>query len=318
MRCLITGISGFAGRHLAALLLAQGNEVHGTVRRADSRDRLADLQARHAGFAARLRVADVTDAEAIARVIDELHPEALFHLAGMTFVPDTVADPTAAMRINVLGTVHVLAAVQRHAPRCRVVAVSSGDAYGLVHADELPVRESVPFRPISPYGVSKAALDLVAHQWAVGAGLDIVRLRPFNHTGPGQRADFVCPNFARQLLAVASGQQPPVLAVGDLDLVRDFSDVRDVVAAYVAAYERGATGEVYNVCSGVGRSIRSVLDMLSAIVGVEVRAEVASERLRQISVPVVIGSADKLRAATAWTPRYDWRDTLAAMVDDWR
>jgi GDP-4-dehydro-6-deoxy-D-mannose reductase len=318
MRCLITGIAGFAGRHLAALLLARGDEVHGTLHRAESRARLRDLATRWPALAERLYVADVVDAQAMARVVADVQPEGIFHLAGITFVPDTVADPGAAMRVNVLGALHVFAATQRQPTRCRILAVGSGDAYGDVPADELPVRESCPFRPLSPYAASKAALDLLAYQWARGVGLDVVRVRPFNHTGPGQRPDFVCPDFARQLVAVARGERTPVLSVGDLDLVRDFSDVRDVVSAYAAAWERGAAGEAYNVCSGIGRSVRSVLDTLSEIVGVEVRVEVAAQRLRPASVPTLVGNADKLRAATGWTPRHAWHDTLVAVVNDWR
>lgn len=317
MRVLITGVGGFAGRHLAALLLARGDEVHGTLHRAESRARLTELSGRHPELAARLHLADVVDADAVARVVAGVQPQALFHLAGMTFVPDTLADPATTVQVNVLGAVHVFDAVQRHAPGCRVLAIGSGDAYGDVRADELPVRESCPFRPLSPYGASKASLDLVAQQWA-RSGLDVVRVRPFNHSGPGQRPDFVCPDFARQLVAVARRERAPVLTVGDLDLVRDFTDVRDVVAAYVAACERGASGEAYNICSGVGRSVRSVLGTLSEIVGVDVRTEVADQRLRPASVRVLIGSADKLRAATGWAPRYDWRQTLTDVVAEWR
>lgn len=317
MRFLITGIAGFAGRHLAALLLERGDEVHGTLHRAESQARLRDLGARHPGLAGWLHAADVTDAQAVTRAIADVRPEGIFHLAGMTFVPDTVADPAAAMRVNVLGALHVFSAVQRHVPSCRVLAVGSGDAYGDVRPDELPVRETCLLRPLSPYGASKAALDLLAHQWARGAGLDIVRVRPFNHTGPGQRPDFVCPDFARQLVAVARAERPAVLSVGDLDLVRDFSDVRDVAAAYLAAWERGESGEAYNVCSGVGRSVRSVLETLCEIVGVHVRTEVASERLRHASVPALVGSTEKLRDATGWVPRYAWRETLATVVADW-
>ena len=318
MRSLITGIAGFAGRHLAALLLARGDEVYGVLRRAESRARLDDLAKLWPGLQERLTVADVTDAHALARLVADVRPDGIFHLAGMTFVPDTVAEPGAAMRVNVLGALHVFAAVHQQGLTCRILAVASGDAYGDVRADELPVRETCPFRPLSPYGASKASLDLLAYQWARGAGLDIVRVRPFNHTGPGQRPDFVCPDFARQLVAAARGERPPVLSVGDLDLVRDFSDVRDVVAAYAAAWEHGATGEAYNVCSGTGRSVRSVLDELREIVGVEVRVEVAPERQRRVSVPTLIGSADKLRAATGWTPRHTWHDTLVEVVNDWR
>jgi GDP-4-dehydro-6-deoxy-D-mannose reductase len=317
MRFLITGIAGFAGRHLAALLLARRDDVFGTLHRAESQPRLADLVALHPALGARLHVADMIDADAVARVIATVQPDGIFHLAGMAFVPATMADPVAALRVNLFGALHVFDAVRRHAPRCRIVAVASGDAYGDIHPDELPVRETCPFRPLSPYGASKAAIDLLAHQWARGSGLDIVRVRPFNHTGPGQRPEFVCPDFARQLLAVARGQREPVLSVGNLDVVRDFSDVRDVVAAYAAAWERGLRGEAYNICSGVGRSVRSVLETLSDIVGVAVHASVADERKR-VEVPVVIGNAEKLQAATGWHPRYAWRDTLAAVVSDWR
>lgn len=316
MRALITGVAGFAGRHLAALLLARGDEVHGTLHRAESRARLGELTGRHPELEARLQVVDVVDADGVARVVAAVQPQALFHLAGMTFVPDTLADPATTVRVNVLGAVHVFDAVQRHAAGCRVLAIGSGDAYGDVRADELPVRESCPFRPLSPYGASKASVDLLAEQWA-RSGLDIVRVRPFNHTGPGQRPDFVCPDFARQLVAVARGEHAPVLSVGDLTLVRDFTDVRDVVAAYVAACERGNSGDVYNICSGVGRSVRSVLDTLSEIVGVQVGTAVADQRLRPASVRVLIGSADKLRAATGWAPRYDWHQTLRDVVADW-
>lgn len=316
MRSLITGIAGFAGRHLAARLVERGDEVHGTLHSEASRSALRGLSARQPGLDDRLYLADVVDAETMARVIAAVQPQLLFHLAGMTFVPEATADPAAAMRVNVIGGVHVFAAVQRHAPNCRVIAISSGDVYGAVEAEELPIRESCPMRPLSAYGASKASLDLVAQQWARGAGLDVVCVRPFNHTGPGQRPEFVCPNFARQLQAVARGQRAPVLSVGDLDAVRDFTDVRDVAAAYLAAAQGGVSGEAYNVCSGVGRSVRSVLEALSAIVGVEVRTQVSDERLRPASVPVIIGCADKLRAATGWQPRIEWQQTLTDVVAD--
>ena len=315
MRFLITGIAGFAGRHLTALLLDKGHEVYGTVHRHAG---LGEMVSQFPPLAQRLHAVDVLAAEAVAQAIASVQPDGVFHLAATTFVPDSVADPATAMRVNVLGALHVFAAVARHAPSCRVLAVGSGDAYGAVQPDELPVRESCPFRPLSPYGASKAALDLLGYQWAHGGGLDVVRVRAFNHTGPGQRPDFVCPDFARQLVAVARGERRPVLEVGDLDLVRDFSDVRDVVAAYLAAWERATSGEAYNVCSGVGHSVRSLLDTLSDIVGVQVQTAVASDRLRRASVPILVGSADKLRAATGWAPRYAFRDTLTAVVDDWR
>jgi GDP-4-dehydro-6-deoxy-D-mannose reductase len=229
-------------------------------------------------------------------------------------VPDATADPAGAFTVNALGTLHVLAAVARHAPRCRVVVVGSADAYGAVAEAAQPIVEAVPLQPLSAYGASKAAADMLAGQWANGMGLDVVRVRPFNHTGPGQDARFVCADFARQLVAVARGARPPRIEVGDLAPVRDFSDVRDVVAAYVAVAERGARGAVYNVCSGVGRSIQMVLDDLVAAVGVSVEVVSTADRRRPSRVPRLVGSPAALQAATGWAPRFAWAQTIADLV----
>ncbi|MDX2166364.1 MAG: GDP-mannose 4,6-dehydratase [Deltaproteobacteria bacterium] len=303
MRALITGIDGFAGRHLAALLAARGHAVHGLARRA---------VASPAG--ATVHPADVTDADAVARAVAAAAPERCFHLAGIASVPAAIADPSLALRVNALGTQHLLAAVARHAPAARVIVIGSGDAYGAVPAAALPVREAQPLQPRSPYGASKAAAEIIAGQWERGGGLDVVCVRAFNHTGPGQRAGFVCADFARQLVAIAAGTLPPRVAVGDLSPVRDFSDVRDVVAAYVAIAERGARGAVYNVCSGVGRSVREVLDALIGLVGVPVEVTVDTTRLRPADVPALVGDASALHAATGWAPRIAWEQTLADLI----
>jgi GDP-4-dehydro-6-deoxy-D-mannose reductase len=311
MRALITGIDGFAGGHLARALLARGTDVYGTVRSAEGQARSRAL-----GFNA-LQVADVVDVRAVDAAVATVQPDALFHLAGIAFIPDAAADPGAAFRVNALGTLHVLAAVRRRAPRCRVLIISSADAYGAVGDDELPVGEECPLRPLSAYGASKAAADLLAAQWARGVGLDVVRLRPFNHTGPGQRPAFVCADFARQLVAVTRGG-PPRVEVGDLEPVRDFSDVRDVVAAYIDAGEHGVSGAAYNVCSGVGRSIGSVLDDLIAAADVAVEVVTTAERRRANRVPRLIGSAAALHAVSGWTPRIPWSQTVADLLADAR
>lgn len=310
MRALVTGLDGFAGRHLGALLLTRGVELHGTVRRPERRAALA------AGglAAAALRALDVRDAAAVAEVVAATAPDVLFHLAARSFVPDAVADPAEAFTVNALGTLHVLAAVARHAPRCRVLVVGSADGYGAVPDAAQPIVESAPLRPLNAYGASKAAADLLAGQWADGMGLDVIRVRPFNHTGPGQDVRFVCADFARQLVAVARGARPARIEVGDLEPVRDFCDVRDVVAAYVAVAEHGARGAVYNVCSGVGRSIRTVLDDLIAAVGVSVEVVPTADRRRPNRVPRLVGSPAALTAATGWQPRVAWQQTLADLV----
>jgi GDP-4-dehydro-6-deoxy-D-mannose reductase len=309
MRALITGIGGFAGQHLAVRLLARGHEVSGTVRPDGSRP--ADPQIK-------IIAADIEDAGSVAKAVAAVQPTALFHLAGLTFVPQSLRDPTAAMRANVLGTIHVLAAVREAVPSCRVLVVGSGDAYGRVEPSDLPITEMCPWRPLSPYGVSKAAADLIAYQWSQPPGLDIVRVRPFNHTGPGQRSAFVCADFARQLVAIERGLQPPRLTVGNLEAVRDFSDVRDIADGYIAACERGGRGEAYNLCSGVGRSIRSVLDDLIELSGVSVEVVVDQAKLRPLDVPQLVGCGAKLQAATGWCVTIPWRQTVADVFADWR
>jgi len=310
MRALVTGIDGFAGRHLAARLAARGDAVHGIMRTAGQHAALAGLGIDPAA----LHLADVTEAEAVAQAVAAARPQVCFHLAAFSVPPAAAADPATALRVNALGTLHVLSAVARHAPDARVLVVGSADAYGAVAAEAQPVREAQPLQPLSAYGASKAAADLIAAQWARGGGLDVVRVRPFNHTGPGQRSDFVCAAFAHQLVARARGARPARLAVGNLSPVRDFSDVRDVVDAYLAVADRGASGAVYNVCSGIGRSIRSVLDALIGLVGVEVEIAVEAERLRAAEVPALVGDPTALCAATGWTPRIPWQQTLADLI----
>ena len=250
MRVLVTGIAGFAGPVVAAALLEAGHEVHGLVRGAGPWPRLAGLPlapgALHRGDLAEGRFPDL---------VRELAPDAVVHLAALSFAPAAERDPAGAYRTNLGGTLAVLAAVRAHAPRARVLAVTSSDIYGEVPAAELPVVEETPLRPVSVYGASKAAADIAAAQWARAYGLDVVRARPFNHTGRGQEPAFVCAALARQLARIEVGCQEPVVCAGNLDPVRDFSDVRDVAAGYVALLERGRSGEVYNLCSGDGVSI---------------------------------------------------------------
>ena len=312
-RVLITGINGFAGRHLTALLRGRGFDIAGIVHAV----RDPGLTHRVEPADTQLIPADVTDLEALTRAVDAVRPEGVFHLAGLAHVPASDADPVRAFRVNALGSVNLLAAVAACGVHCRVLLVSSASVYGLVEPSAMPVREQAPFRPLSPYGASKAAAELMACQWP-DREVEVVCVRPFNHTGPGQVSGFVCPDFARQLISIERGRHPPTIAVGNLDVVRDFSDVRDVVTGYLAAWERGRPGAVYNICSGVGRSVREVLDAMIELSGLRVRVEVVPERVRLADVPALIGSADALRTETGWQPSIPWRETLAAVLDDWR
>jgi GDP-4-dehydro-6-deoxy-D-mannose reductase len=319
MRILITGVSGFAGGHLAARLLRDGHDVRGTVRRHDSVARLlARLKGTSPMRADALTVLDIVSAPAVDRVVRDVRPDAVFHLAGTATVGGSEIDPASVFTTNALGTLHLLAAVRAHCPSARVVTVGSASAYGLLDDGAIPVTEGCRFRPVSPYGASKAAADLIAHQWAHAYDMDIVRVRPFNHIGPGQGLGFVCPDVAQQLVAIERGALPAVVRVGNIDVVRDFTDVRDVADGYVAGLERGVRADVYNVCSGVGRTIREMIDGMIEISGSAARLQVVPDRLRPADVPVAIGSAEKLERTSGWRPRIPLARSLADILDDWR
>jgi GDP-4-dehydro-6-deoxy-D-mannose reductase len=289
MRVVVTGAGGFLGRHLVRELASRGAETV-AVDRAE---------------------ADVCDAAAVADLVARARPDAVVHLAAQSRVAHSFADPGETFRVNVLGTVAVLEAVRRHAPRARILVASSAEVYGAVGADALPVAESAPLAPVNPYGASKVAAEAAALQVHRAHGLDVAILRAFNAVGPGQATDFALPGFAAQLAAIARGAAEPVLRVGNLDAERDLTDVRDVARAYALALERGESGGVYNVCSGTAVPIRRALEALVAASGLEVRVEVDPSRLRPVDVPCVYGSPRRLAAATGWRPEVPLERTIA-------
>ena len=311
MRVLITGITGFVGPWGAAALREAGHEVHGLVRSSGPWPRLADVppDALHRGE---------LDEASLSDVVRALAPDAVLHLAGLSLEPAGERDPAGAYGANLGGTLALLAAVRAHAPRTRVLAVSSSHVYGVVRPEDLPLTEDTPLRPLTVYGASKAAADLAAAQWARGYGLDVVRARPFNHTGPGQDPAFVCSALARQLALIEAGRQEPVLRVGNPDPVRDFSDVRDIARGYVALLERGRSGEVYNLCAGDGVSIAEVIALLRTHARVPVRVHSDPALRRANDVPRLIGSRERAGRDTGWEPHIPLGDTLAAVLEDWR
>jgi GDP-4-dehydro-6-deoxy-D-mannose reductase len=314
MRVLVTGIGGFAGPVVAAALRAAGHEVHGLVHGAPDRPRLAAL-----GLpAGALHQGDLDDAPAVERLVATLAPDGLVHLAGVSSVAAAERDVAGAYRANLGWTLGVLGAARRHAARARVLVVTSGHVYGAVRPEETPVDEDAPLRPVSVYEASKGAADLAAAQWGRAYGLDVVRVRPFNHTGPGQDPIFVCSALARQVAAIEAGLAPPVLRVGNVDPVRDFSDVRDIAAGYVALLERGRRGEVYNLCAGEGVSVAEVIAVLRTLTRVPVAVRSDPELRRPVDVERLVGSHARARRDSGWTPTIALPDTLAALLDDWR
>lgn len=292
MRVLVTGASGFVGGHLAPRLRRDGLEVHA-----------AD------------RELDVCDAAAVEAGVAQLRPDAIVHLAAQSSVAESWRDEKLTYRVNFLGARSVLEAAARRAPQARVVLVGSGVEYGSAPPGAPPFTEAAPLQPRSPYARSKAAADLLGAAYAE-RGLDVVRVRPFNHAGPGQSDAFVLSGFARQLVAIEAGRSAPRLRVGNLDSVRDFLDIADVVDAYARLLDRGAAAGAYNVASGVGVRIGDLLEGLLARVRVRPAIEVDPARVRPTDVAV--GDATRLRAATGWAPGVRLEDTLESVLRHWR
>ncbi|MBI2887403.1 MAG: GDP-mannose 4,6-dehydratase [Chloroflexi bacterium] len=313
MRALITGVGGFAGGHLARHLLEQGLEVHGAVRpgRAPALGLLQESVALHE--------ADLLDKDQTRKALEAAAPELVFHLAAQPSVALSWKDPEGTILNNVMGQLHVLEALVQLDMRPRVLVVSSNEVYGApASPDELPLGETLPLRPSNPYAVSKAAQDLMGYQYFVGRALPVVRVRPFNHLGPGQSDQFAASGFARQIAEAEAGQRAPVLRVGNLEAQRDFSDVRDIVRGYYLALTRGQPGEVYNLASGRAVAIRALLDGLLAQSRVAMTVEVDPLRYRPVDIPCVYGDASKLRAATGWATTIPLEQTLKDVLEYWR
>ncbi len=314
-RVLITGITGFAGSHLADFLLAEHPEVEvwGTYRWRSRRENIEHIESR-----IRLVECELDDASAVRRALELSSPDAVFHLAAQSFVPASWVAPADTLRSNVTGQANLFEAARELGLDPVFQLACSSEEYGLVLPDETPIRESNPLRPLSPYAVSKVAQDFLGYQYFQSYGTKAVRTRGFNHEGPRRGEVFVMSNFARQVAAIEAGLQEPVIRVGNLDSVRDFTDVRDMVRGYWLAVERATPGEVYNIASGQGITIRAMLDQILALARVEVRTEVDPARLRPSDVEVLLGDASKFRAETGWAPTIPLDRTIADTLDYWR
>lgn len=312
MRVLVFGATGFAGRYLVDELLRRGCDVVGAARRIDTPP---DVRHPIALGGVAMQPCDVTDPGDVRAVIDESRPEAVVLLSGVASPPLANRDPRQAYAVHAMGAVNVLEAVAAAPRSIRVLVVTSSEAYGSSGIHGSPLDEDAALRPTTIYAASKAAADLAAGAFASAKGVDVIRVRPFNHTGPGQRADFVCPDFAGQVAAIAAGRRAPVIEVGNLEVSRDFLDVRDVVRGYADALERGRSGEIYNLCSGHGVTIRSILDDLCALAGIRPEIRVVAERHRPAEVPAYWGSGTRAAAVLGWVPAIPWRLTLADLLD---
>lgn len=309
MRVLVTGATGFVGQHLLRQLALRGHTIFGTC---------LGKQESEPSAAAEFLACDMREPAQVAEVVRHALPQHIYHLAGLSSVTRSFSECRRVWDTNLGGAMNLLDAVRETVPKARVLLVGSGQCYGSVPGKGLPISEEETLSPESPYAGSKAAADLLAYQYFRSWNLQVIRARPFNHTGPGQPPQFLCSDLARQVAEIDTGLRPPVLQVGNTRVQRDFSDVRDVVRAYELLLERGEAGAAYNVASGQSISVAQVICQLRTFCSREFRVEVQATRLRQGEPLRLYGSYRKLRRATGWRPEYAFCQTLKDVYSYWK
>ena len=314
MRVLITGITGFVGSHMAEYALFKGAQVFGSNRWRSKTENIEHLRSQVTFIESDLR-----DVSSVRALLEISVPDYVVHLAAQSFVGVSWHAPAETLTTNIISQVNLLEALRGLKMSPRFLVAGSSEEYGLVLDDELPIRETNPLRPLSPYAVSKVTQDMMAYQYFRSYGLPIIRTRAFNHEGPRRGDVFVTSNFARQVAEIEAGLREPVVYVGDLTPRRDYSDVRDIVRGYWLLLERGEPGEVYNLCSGRSWSIQAVLDFvlnLSTVTGITVKTDPA--RLRPSDVMILEGDPGKVHKATGWKVEIPFEQTLTELLDYWR
>ena len=314
MKVLITGITGFVGSHLAEYLLRRENiEVYGIKRWRSPLSELAGIV-----HDVRLIDCDLRDANSVNQVIATVRPDRIYHLAAQSYVPVSYTAPVDTFETNACGTINLLEAVRSAKIDPTVHICSSSEVYGQVRPDEIPIRETNPLRPSSPYAVSKVAEDMIGYQYFVSYGLRTVRTRAFTHTGPRRGEVFVESTFAKQIAEIENDSANPVIYVGNLNSIRTFLDVRDICAAYVLATEKGIPGEVYNIGGDRTMSVGEMLHYLLSLSSVKVRIEVDPARLRPSDVTLQIPDASKFKEQTGWKAIIPFETTMRDLLDYWR
>ncbi|MBI5374471.1 MAG: GDP-mannose 4,6-dehydratase [Candidatus Schekmanbacteria bacterium] len=316
MKILITGITGFAGSHLADFILAnkKDSELYGFYR---WRSRMENIE-HHTASEIHLVECDIRDSYSVTNAIGSIKPDRIFHLAAQSFVPTSWNMPEETLSTNIIGNLNILESVKTLGINPFILTACSSEEYGIVNAGEIPVKEENPLRPLSPYAVSKVGQDMLSYQYFKSYGINVVRTRAFNHTGPRRGDVFVSSNFAKQIAEIERGKNPPVIYTGNLDARRDFTDVRDMVRAYWVALEKCEPGEVYNICTGADYSIREILEILLSYTDIKVSIKTDPQRLRPSDLPVLCGDNSKFCKATGWKPEIPLKQTLLDILNYWR
>lgn len=312
MRFLITGINGFVGSYLAEYLLSKTNEVYGTVYPSQASENINHIINKLSLFDC-----DLSVHEEIEKVIIKAAPELIFHLAGQSNVPLSWENPVATVKVNILGTLYLLEAIKKHAPKSRVLIVGSGDEYGNITAKK-PMREDTLLNPQNPYATTKMCAEIISAQYAMYNKLYIVRVRTFPHIGPRQSPNFVVSDFCRQIALIEKNKQHPIINVGNLTIKRDFTDVRDIVKAYWFAINKCSTQNVYNISSDRAYSINEILKKLLQQTKSKIKIKIDTKKMRMQDTPVKIGNSTKFRKATGWKPCINIDQTLKETLEWWR
>ena len=312
MRVLITGVTGFVGSYLAdALIDDPAQKLFGVIR--DPEKLRPGLQGQLTCY-----VGDLESESFVYHVLKEVQPQVIYHLAGQAFVPTAWSHPWQTFQTNVLPQLNLFKSLIDLNLRPRFLSVSSAKVYGQVAESHMPIKEDAPLWPDSPYGVSKATQDLMAHQYYLSHHMPIIRVRPFNHIGPRQAAHFVTATFAQQIALAEAGRSEPVIQVGNLTVQRDFTDVRDVVRAYRLLIEKGLAGEAYNIASGKAIAIEQILNKLLNLSTIEIQVVQDEARMRPADQPVSYGDIKKIARDVGWQPDISLDDSLNDILAYWR
>jgi GDP-4-dehydro-6-deoxy-D-mannose reductase len=313
MKVLITGIAGFVGSHLAELLVGKNYEVFGTCLACESLDNIQSLKKKIA-----LYECDIKDFDQLSKLVKNILPDQIYHLAAFSSVGKSFEKPLKTLEVNLQGTLNLMEILRNSKKKIKLLLVGSADVYGKVEKKDLPIKETLPLNPVSPYGASKACADILAYQYFKSYGVPVIRARSFNHTGPRQAKGFVIPDFASQIAQIEKGYAKPFIKVGNLEAERDISDVRDIVNAYYLLMKKGKLGEVYNISSGKSYKIKYLLDYLVNLSEKEIKVVHSQNKKRPTEIPVLLGDNRKIKKEVGWSPKIPIIKTLKDTLDFWR
>jgi len=313
MKALITGIAGFVGSHLAELLVGKNYEVFGTCLACESLDNIQSLKKKIT-----LDECDIKDFDQLSKLVKNILPDQIYHLAAFSSVGKSFEKPLKTLEVNLQGTLNLMEILRNSKKKIKLLLVGSADVYGKVEKKDLPIKETLPLNPVSPYGASKACADVLAYQYFKSYGVPVIRARSFNHTGPRQAKGFVIPDFASQIAQIEKGCAKPFIKVGNLEAERDISDVRDIINAYYLLMKKGKLGEVYNICSGKAYKIKYLLDYLLNLSEKEIKVVTSQNRKRPTDIPILLGDNSKIKKEIEWEPKVPIIKTLKDTLDFWR